>query len=42
MYRNCYLSLKADDILCELQCIMREGLSVCVEAEMRLAYEDLW
>ncbi|XP_031557115.1 uncharacterized protein LOC116293784 [Actinia tenebrosa] len=33
---------KADDILCELQCIMREGLSVVVEAEMRLAYDNLW
>ncbi|KAJ7378137.1 RNA endoribonuclease [Desmophyllum pertusum] len=33
---------KADDLTCELQCIMREGLAVVVETEMRAAYEDLW
>ncbi|XP_048587290.1 uncharacterized protein LOC5502110 isoform X3 [Nematostella vectensis] len=33
---------KADDIVCELQCIMREGLAVIVETEMRAAYEHLW
>jgi len=33
---------KADDIICELQCIMREGLAVVVETEMRAAYEQLW
>ncbi|KAK3727177.1 hypothetical protein QZH41_015196, partial [Actinostola sp. cb2023] len=33
---------QADDILCELKCILREGLAVAVEAEMRLAYDDLW
>lgn len=33
---------KADDLICELQCIMREGLAVVVETEMRAAYDDLW
>lgn len=33
---------KADDLVCELQCVMREGLAVVVETEMRAAYEDLW
>ncbi|XP_078350635.1 uncharacterized protein LOC144635377 isoform X2 [Oculina patagonica] len=33
---------KADDLACELQCIMREGLAVVVETEMRAAYDDLW
>ncbi|XP_015753138.1 PREDICTED: transcriptional protein SWT1-like [Acropora digitifera] len=33
---------KADDMICELQCVMREGLAVVVETEMRAAYEDLW
>lgn len=33
---------KADDLTCELQCIMREGLAVVVETEMRAAYDDLW
>ncbi|KAL9958438.1 hypothetical protein ACROYT_G035450 [Oculina patagonica] len=33
---------KADDLACELQCIMREGLAVVVETEMRVAYDDLW
>lgn len=33
---------QADDLTCELQCIMREGLAVVVETEMRAAYDDLW
>lgn len=33
---------KADDIVCELQCVMREGLAVVVETEMRAAYDELW
>ncbi|XP_046845452.1 transcriptional protein SWT1-like [Xenia sp. Carnegie-2017] len=33
---------KADDILCELQIILREGLSYIIESEMRKAYDDLW
>ena len=33
---------QADDMICELQCVMREGLAVVVETEMRAAYEDLW
>lgn len=33
---------QADDLACELQCIMREGLAVVVETEMRAAYDDLW
>ena len=33
---------QADDIMCELQCVMREGLSVIMETEMRAAYDNLW
>ncbi|XP_028407735.1 transcriptional protein SWT1-like [Dendronephthya gigantea] len=33
---------KADDILCELQIILREGVSYIIENEMKSAYDDLW
>jgi len=34
---------QADDLACELQCILREGIAVIIETEMKEAYGDeLW
>ena len=38
-----YFLLQADELSCELQCILREGLSHVIEYEMKEAYgADMW
>ena len=38
-----FLCFKADELSCELQCMVREGLSQVIEDEMKEAYgPDMW
>lgn len=39
----CFHLIQADDLSCELQCMLREGLSQVIEHEMKEAYgSDMW
>lgn len=31
-----------DDIICEVESLLRDGLSVVVEQEMKAVYEHMW
>ena len=33
---------QADDLLCEAESVVREGLAAAVQREMVEAYDDLW